>query len=175
MRVVFDLGPEDLKQFRAALRRARERVRSAEEFEIVDAAKHALDSLPIGGAPPFIRSRIQGVQRLIQMLEDEEWALPGPMRIGLVEALCYFSDPDDMIPDHIGVIGLLDDAIMLELTLKSHQPVLAAYDDFCVFRTALGRAKDDDARHSRAKLLAKRRATLVMRIRKRYRRIGALA
>ena len=175
MRVVFDLGPEDLKQFRAALRRARKRVRSAEEFEIVDAAKHALDRLPIGSAPPFIRTRIQGVQRLIQMLEDEEWALPGPMRIGLIEALVYFSDPDDLIPDHVGVIGLLDDAIMLELTLKSHQPVLAAYDDFCVFRTALGRAKDDEARHSRVKLLAKRRATLVARIRKRYKRIGALA
>jgi hypothetical protein len=39
----------------------------------------------------------------------------------------------------------------------------------------LGRAKDDDARHSRAKLLAKRRATLVARIRKRYKRIGTPA
>jgi len=171
MRVVFELGPEDLAEFRRALRRAHDRVRSADEYEIVEAAKHALDRLPIGGAPPFIRTRIQRVQRLIQMLEDEDWSLPGPMRKGLVEALVYFSDPDDLIPDHVGVIGLLDDAIMLELTLKAHQPTLAAYDEFCVFRTACGTPRDDAGRTKRQRLLAKRRAALVARIRKRYKRL----
>lgn len=173
MRIVFELSPEDLKQFRTALRLANERVRDADEVEIVDAAKHALDRLPLGNAPPFIRSRIQRVQRLIQMLEDEEWSLPGSMRRGLVEALVYFSDPDDMIPDGIGVIGLLDDAIMLELVLRANQPVLAAFDDFCVYRTALGQAGSEAARRRRAVLLTKRRAALIARIRRRYQRIAA--
>lgn len=167
LRIVFELSAEDLAQFRRALKRARERVRSADELEIIEATKHALDRLPIGGAPPFVRDRIQKVQRLVQMFEDEEWSLPRTLRTGLLDALVYFSDPDDMIPDHVGVIGLLDDAIMLELVIRSHRAVLDAYDDFCAFRDALGAAPagDDEARHDRTKRLARRRAALMARMR----------
>ena len=172
MKITFELEQTDIDRFQQALARARQLVQSMDECDIVAAAKQSLDTLPIGSAPAYVRRQLTLVQRLILMLEDEEWALPPPMRVGLIEALVYFSDPDDLIPDHVGVIGLLDDAIMLELTLKSHQPVLSAYDDFCVFRTALGRAKDDESRHARARLLSKRRSTLVARIRKRYKRIG---
>jgi hypothetical protein len=167
LRIVFELSAEDLAQFRRALKKAREKVRSADELEIIEATKHALDRLPIGSAPPFVRERIQKVQRLVQMFEDEEWSLSRTLRAGLLDALVYFSDPDDMIPDHIGVIGLLDDAIMLELVLRSHRAVLDAYDDFCAFRDALGAAVpgDDEARHDRARRLARRRAALTARMR----------
>jgi len=165
LRIVFELSAEDLAQFRRALKKARERVRSADELEIIEATKHALDRLPIGGAPPFVRERIQKVQRLVQMFEDEEWSLSRSLRAGLLDALVYFSDPDDMIPDHVGVIGLLDDAIMLELVLRSHRGVLDAYDDFCAFRDALGPAQDDEARHERTRRLARRRAALSARMR----------
>ena len=177
LKIVFELSAEDLSQFRRALKKARERVRSADELEIIEATKHALDRLPIGGAPPFVRERIQKVQRLVQMFEDEEWSLPRSLRAGLLDALVYFSDPDDMIPDHVGVIGLLDDAIMLELVLRSHHAVLDAYDDFCAFRLALGAAVtgDDEARRDRNKRLVRRRAALMARMRSETVGLKALA
>jgi hypothetical protein len=75
MRITIELEPADIARFQHALERARAAVRSADECELVDSAKHTLDSLPLGNAPGFVRERIAQVQRLIVMLEDDTWAL----------------------------------------------------------------------------------------------------
>jgi uncharacterized membrane protein YkvA (DUF1232 family) len=138
MRVVFELGPADMKRFDQALRRARAAVRSADESQIIDSARHTLAALPLENAPQYVRDRIGQVQRLIDMLEDEAWALPKALRNEAVSALVYFSDPDDLIPDHIPVIGLLDDAIVLELLIRQERDLLQAYERFCAHRRRLG-------------------------------------
>ncbi|MEX0899167.1 MAG: YkvA family protein [Gammaproteobacteria bacterium] len=143
MKITFELEPEDVERFQSALADARDAVRSADEGELIDCAKHSLDRLPLGVAPLYVRGRIGQVQRLIAMLEDEEWALPAALRQEVLSALVYFSDPEDMIPDGLPVIGLLDDAIMLEMLLREERDLLAAYDAFCEFRRALGPLPDD--------------------------------
>lgn len=172
MRVTFELEPCDIERFHEARVRARDMARCAEEADIVAAAKQALDALAIGGAPGYVRKRVVQVQRLILMLEDEAWALPKAERDDVVETLVYFSDPEDMIPDDVSVIGLLDDAILLELLLKRMRHVCQAYDDFCAHRSLLRAAGGE--RIDQARALAKRRAVLQQRMRRRSRR-GELA
>ena len=172
MRVTFELEPSDIERFHEALARAHRMVRCADEADIVAAAKHALDQLSIGSTPGYVRKRVVQVQRLILMLEDEAWALPRAEREDVVETLVYFSDPEDMIPDDLSVIGLLDDAIMLELLLRRMQHVLQAYEDFCAHRTLL--AGSGASRIEQAGALAKKRTTLQDRMRRRARR-GELA
>src|SRR5690606_9152285 len=46
----------------------------------------------------------------------------------------YFADPKDVIPDHVQVLGYLDDAIMIELCVRELRHELEAYDDFCEYR-----------------------------------------
>lgn len=138
MRIVIELGERDQRWFEEAMARARDAVRSADEVEILGSAKHTLDATPLGDAPDYIKERISKVQRLIQMLEDEAWALPPRHRSEVVAALVYFSDPEDLIPDEVPVIGMLDDAIMLELVLRHEQALLAAYERFCAARVGLG-------------------------------------
>jgi hypothetical protein len=168
MKITFELEPADVQRFQDALASARTAVRSADEGELVDCAKHSLDRLPLGSAPLYVRDRLGQVQRLIAMLEDEEWALPPALRTEVLSALVYFSDPDDMIPDGLPVIGLLDDAIMLELLLREERDLLAAYDGFCVFRRALGPLPDDlelrtawcaKLKHERHRLIAPLKAS----------------
>src|SRR5689334_19234356 len=134
MRVSFEIEASDVRRFLQALARARRMVRDADEADLVAAAKHALDTLPIASAPGYVRKRLTEVQRLIVMLEDEAWALSGAEREEVLRTLVYFSDPEDMIPDDVAVIGLLDDAIMLELLLRRLRHVIASYEDFCAFR-----------------------------------------
>ena len=172
MRVTFELEACDIERFHEALVRAQRMARCADESDIVAAAKQALDALAIGAAPGYVRKRIVQVQRLILMLEDECWALPRAERDDVAETLVYFSDPEDMIPDDLSVIGLLDDAILLELLLKRMRHVMQAYDDFCAHR-ALLRA-GGEGRIEQARTLAKRRLTLQERMRRRARR-GELA
>jgi uncharacterized membrane protein YkvA (DUF1232 family) len=161
MRITIELEPADIERFHEALARSRYIARGAEENDVLDAAKHALDSLPLASAPQYVRKRIGGVQTLIAMLEDEAWALSSAPREEVLTALVYFSDPEDLIPDDIEVIGLLDDAIMLELALRHLQPVLRAYAAFCRYRESLGPLPlDSAARHSYAQRLARKRDKL---------------
>lgn len=167
MRITIELEPADEQRFLQALSRSRLTARDADETDILDAAKQALDSLPISTAPSYVRKRIGGVQRLIVMLEDEAWALAGPYREDVLEALVYFSDPEDLIPDEIEVIGLLDDAIMLELLLRKLQHVLRAYADFCRYRDSLGPMPQGlSDRYSYVQRLARRRDVLRDRLRR---------
>lgn len=163
MRITIELDPRDIERFTQALVRSRRVAQEADETDVLDAAKQALDSLPIATAPSYVRKRIAGVQRLITMLEDEAWALPAPARVDVLEALVYFSDPEDLIPDDIEVIGLLDDAIMLELLLRKLAPVLRAYADFCRFRDAL-RESLPPTRQEYAVRLARKRDALRTRL-----------
>jgi hypothetical protein len=165
MRITIELDSADIERFMQALARSRRTAIETEEPDILDAARHALDSLPISTAPSYVRKRIGEVQRLIAMLEDEAWALPAPWRIDVLEVLVYFSDPEDLIPDHIEVIGLLDDAIMLELLLRKLAPAMRAYADFGAYRESLGTLpREPVARHEYAIKLARRRDALRLRL-----------
>lgn len=170
MRITFELEPADIERFHAALARARRAAYCADEVDVVDAAKYALDHLNVGTAPAYMRKRMCEVQRLIGMLEDEAWALADPERSDVIETLVYFSDPDDLIPDDVDVIGLLDDAIMLELLLRRLRHVRKAYADFCAYRAALGNEAFDADRQRVARQLAERRAALQARMRRARRR-----
>lgn len=167
MRITFELEPADVERFYAALTRARRMTECADEVDIIDAAKYALDHLNLATAPAYVRKRLGEVQRVIAMLEDEAWSLPDPERSDVIETLAYFSDPDDLIPDDVEVIGLLDDAIMLELLLRRLRHVLNAYADFCSFRATLIATRGDaETRHEHARRLAEHRAKLLARVRR---------
>ena len=163
MRITIEIEPKDLARFQQALQRSRHVAQEADEADILEAAKQALDSAPLATAPTYVRKRIAGVQRLITMLEDEAWALPAQSRVDVLEALVYFSDPEDLIPDDIEEIGLLDDAIMLELLLRKLASVLRAYADFCKFREELA-AAPPTTRQEYAVSLARKRDALRARL-----------
>jgi len=165
MRVSFEIEASDVRRFLQALARARRMVRDADEADLVAAAKHSLDTLPIASAPGYVRKRLTEVQRLIVMLEDEAWALSGAEREEVLKTLVYFSDPEDLIPDDVAVIGLLDDAIMLELLLRRLRHVIQAYEDFSAFRASIDGGGLERVEYARR--LARKREALQARMRRR--------
>lgn len=168
MRIILELEVQDVERFQQALERAGHAVRSADEHDIVEAAKHALDHLPLAQLPTYVRQRMQRVQGLLAMIEDDDWSLPMPERGNVLKTLAYVADPEDMIPDHIEVIGLLDDAIVLELLLRDQRHVLDAWRDFCAWRRAHGvLSASGDERMRQAARLARRRKALLARMRRR--------
>ena len=174
MRITFELDSSDLKRFHAAFERSRRLALEADEIDIIDAAKHALDTLCLGAMPTYVGKRLVHVQRLLLMFEDQEWGLPAPERTDALAALAYFGDPEDLIPDHLEVIGLLDDAVMLELLARRMRHVLEAYEQFCTIRKQLcAGATDGDDRVMRSRTLAEQRARLVDAMRARGRRAAA--
>jgi uncharacterized membrane protein YkvA (DUF1232 family) len=137
MEISFRLDPSDIREFREGLDRARKLVRTMDECDVVDSAKASLETLPIGEAPGYVRRQLARVQTLIVMLEDEEFALPQAARREVLAALVYLGDPDDLIPDARPVVGLLDDAIMVELVMRELGPTIGAFDAFVAERRAV--------------------------------------
>jgi uncharacterized membrane protein YkvA (DUF1232 family) len=135
MRFTLELSDRDLKFFREALKKSRDAVRHAEESEIIEAIGDVLDEIkneePL---PDFVSKRIPQLETMLSMLKDDEWCLPIDDRERMLAAFVYFGDPEDIVPDHIPVIGYLDDVIIIELVVKELQHTRDAYDDFCKFR-----------------------------------------
>jgi len=119
MQISFELSDNDLNFFRKALKESRRAVRDADETEIIDAVNVVLDEIrknePL---PDFVSKRIPELESLISMLTDEEWHLPEADRERLLATFIYFADPEDILPDHIPVIGYLDDVIIIELVVR---------------------------------------------------------
>lgn len=170
MRISFVLEAEDIARFHAALARAERLADCMDECDVVETAKEALNTLPLASAPRYVRQRLVCVQQMILMLEDEAWCLPSGERREVLRTLIYFADPEDLIPDDVAVIGLLDDAIMLELLLRRLRHVIDAYVDFCNYRREL--QSDPTLDRSRLGILvARRRDALRERMRRRIARV----
>jgi hypothetical protein len=105
---------------------------------------------------------------MIAMVRDEAWALPEGDRERVLSALVYFCDPNDVIPDNVAVLGFLDDAIMIELSVRELKHELDAYDDFCDFRQHQAQRRGLEAdKVGRAEWLEGRREELVERMHQR--------
>jgi len=169
MRFSINLSDRDLRFFRKALRKSRDAVRHAEEAEIIEAIGDVLEDIkseqPL---PDFVEKRIPQLESLIRMLRDEEWSLPKREREILLATFVYFGDPEDILPDHIPVIGFLDDVIIIELAVRELLHVREAYEDFCEYRDDYdkkNRGKNDSA--VRRDRIDKKRQKLHQRMKRR--------
>jgi uncharacterized membrane protein YkvA (DUF1232 family) len=171
MKVTFDLTDNDLKYFRRVMKEVRAKHKNSSEQEILDACRALIEGISATRAPDFVRSRVEKLSVLIEMLEDTEWRIGGRDRERVVRGMAYFAEPDDMIPDKVPVLGFLDDAIMVELVVNELVHEIDAYADFCDFRIRREETygKDDDDA-TREEWMESRRRALHDRIRRRRQR-----
>jgi uncharacterized membrane protein YkvA (DUF1232 family) len=173
MRISFELDDNDLKHFRLIMNEARKAARRMAPEDIVAAAEDLLSKVPLAEAPGFIVERLERLRLMIQMLSDIEWRLPHQDAARVLNALAYFAEPEDLIPDHIPGLGFLDDAIMIELVLRELKHEMEAYQDFCDYRERLSQ-RGDGSTPSRQGWLDARRKELQARMRRRRGRVAGL-
>ena len=168
--VTLEFTEEGLDYFRPRPHRVRNRIAQRPPHAVAAAALAAVARLRSTARSPFIRRRIDRVARLAAMLDDPEWQLPGLERGRVLDGLAYVADVQDLVPDDVPVLGLVDDAIMLELLLRELQHELDAYEEFDEYRRDEAARRDKPGVHrpvSREDWLASRREALHARIRER--------
>jgi uncharacterized membrane protein YkvA (DUF1232 family) len=85
-------------------------------------------------APSFVLEAVQTLEDLLGVLDDKDYAAPAPVHRAVLAALAYFSDPKDVIPDDVPMVGFLDDAIMIRLVEEDLKHELWGYRKFHKFR-----------------------------------------
>lgn len=130
----YELQPQRLERFNQALRELSPEASAMTLDQIASAAKRALERHPDGSTPPFVQARMDALRRLETLAADDAFE-PGPELRRQVRVLqAYRADHADLIPDDIAVVGLLDDAVLVDIALQLLQRELADYEDFCRFR-----------------------------------------
>jgi uncharacterized membrane protein YkvA (DUF1232 family) len=132
--VTLTLSDDDLAWFRSVIQRVREHAGARDDAETARAATRVVARLRGATRSPYILRRLDRVARLVEMLHDPAWQLPDPERRRVMECLAYLADSQDIVPDDVPVLGLLDDAIVLELLLADLRHELEAYEEFVDYR-----------------------------------------
>ncbi len=167
-KLTIELSDKDLRHFRRELKRAKAAVDIADDDEILSAAADLVKALRTSELPDFVRERLGKLETLYSMLADPDWPLRDGERSPVLAALAYVCDPEDIIPDNIPGIGLLDDAVMIELVFRELRHEIEAYEDFLGFRASL-LAQTATKRNPEAATakLDRRRTALMARMRRR--------
>lgn len=132
--LTIELNDRDLAHFNNAMEAATKAAEGKSPEEVIKAAGKLLMDAQKVHVPDFILQRLLQLDNMIAMVRDQGWMLSDEDKQRVMSALVYFADPSDVIPDHIEVLGYLDDAIMIELCVKELKHELDAYEDFCDFR-----------------------------------------
>ncbi len=172
LRITLELDDKDLQHFSLIMREARNASAMVTPEDIVEACEQLLADVDGSGAPGFILERLDKLRTMIDMLSDIDWRLPQADANRALNALAYFVEPEDLIPDHIPGLGLLDDAIMIELVVRELQHEIEAYEDFCRYRQERRNAEGATSNVSRDEWLDERRKHLQSRMHRRRKQGG---
>jgi uncharacterized membrane protein YkvA (DUF1232 family) len=135
LRISFELDDDDLDHFRLIMLQARNAATRRSPEEIVATADQLMQELSTQRTSGFITERLQDLRLMRRMISDVDWRLPHAETNRVLNALAYFAEPDDLIPDDIPGLGFLDDAIMIELVVRELLHEIEAYREFCDYRT----------------------------------------
>jgi uncharacterized membrane protein YkvA (DUF1232 family) len=130
-KVTFTLDESDANYFRNLYRKAKKGAKNQRPEQIIrDARAIVKDVRSSKKTPAFVEDAITVLSDLVDLIQDEAYAAPQKVRNEVLAALAYFSDPEDLIPDHIPGLGFLDDAIMVKFIEDEFKHELWGYRKF---------------------------------------------
>jgi hypothetical protein len=85
-------------------------------------------------AHDVIDTRLGHVQELRAMVADPAWDSDYAMRQRVAKLLDYIDRDDDLIEDHVPLLGQLDDVLLIELAWPAFADEVEDFRDFCAYR-----------------------------------------
>lgn len=170
--ITFELSDSDVEHFLAMAQEAQHALKASgiSPNEVTAGVRELFKQAHATNLPEFISTRLKKLETLVEMVDDDEWKLEGEDLERVLNAIAYFADPEDLIPDRVPGIGFLDDAIMAELVVETLDNEIIAYEEFCAYRSAEEKRRENqglDPNVGREDWLADQRAVLHNRMRKR--------
>ena len=134
-KVSFTLDEADADYFRALYRKAKRDAVGQDAAKIIQEAKVIVKEVRASKkTPAFVTEALSILSDLTDLIQDDEYAAPAPVRNQVLAGIAYFSNPDDLIPDHIPGLVFLDDAIMIKFIEEEFKHELWGYRRFRALR-----------------------------------------
>ena len=166
IQISFELSDSDLDHFRSMMKAAMEKASEYPPAEVLKKARAVCAEMEQANLPDFVKHRMDSLETLISALEDPEWQMPEDEKNEILTSLAYFSEPEDLVPDNIPGLGYVDDAIMIELVIQELSQDLAAYKQFCKYRTTEENRRGVEANVNRDSWLTSKRTELRSQMRR---------
>ena len=136
-KVSFTLDESDANYFRSLYRKAKRGAKDLDTSTIIRDARAIVREVRASKKTPgFVIEAIEVLADMVDLIQDDEYAAPKRVREEVLAALAYFSNPEDLIPDHIPGLGFLDDAIMIKFIEDEFKHELWGYRKFRSLRDA---------------------------------------
>ena len=114
-KVTFQLDESDADYFRSLYRKAKRGAAEHEPELIIQAARDVVKRVRSAKKTPhFVIEAIEVLADLTDLIQDDAYAAPEKVKSEVLAALAYFTNPEDLIPDHVPGLGFLDDALMVK-------------------------------------------------------------
>ncbi len=134
-KVTFTLDEEDAQYFRSLYQKAKRGAKDLDAATIIKDARAIVKQVHANKkTPKFVSDAISVLADLADLIQDDGWAAPKQVRDEVLAGIAYFSNPDDLIPDHIPGLGFLDDAIMVKFIEDEFKHELWGYRKFRTLR-----------------------------------------
>lgn len=130
-KVTFTLDETDANYFRSLYRKAKRGAKDLDATAVIRDARGIVKQVRASKKTPgFVIEAVEVLADLVDLIQDDEYAAPKRVRDEVIGGLAYFSNPEDLIPDHIPGLGFLDDAIMIKFIEEEFKNELWGYRKF---------------------------------------------
>jgi uncharacterized membrane protein YkvA (DUF1232 family) len=130
-KVTFQLDESDAEYFRGLYRKAKKNAADHERDAVIRAARDVVKRVRgTKKTPHFVIEAIEVLADLTDLIQDDAYAAPEKVRSEVLAALAYFTNPEDLIPDHVPGLGFLDDALMVKFIEEEFKHELWGFRKF---------------------------------------------
>ena len=136
----YPLDPARVAEFNAIIQSVAPGAPPVDASLIAAMARELVGDAGKDGMASIVR-RLDQARSLESMASDAAWRLPATDAERVDTVMSYLERKDDLIPDEVPVLGMLDDAVLVELAQRALKREVEDYADFCRFREAEAKAR----------------------------------
>ena len=129
-----EITDDEVRRFNELAHSLNEAMPPLSADQLAGVARRVLRTAAAGGQSPFIRSRLRRAAEMREMAADRAWPLAETAQRRIHDLLAYLDDPHGLIHDDVPVVGLLDDALLVDIAMDTLRDELDDYAEFCRFR-----------------------------------------
>ena len=105
-------------------------ISTKDEKHILASMNETLAKLNDNNKESYVKNHLETLENMVQMLSDDQWKMMEYERHYIISVIHYLIEENDIIPDSIPGVGLLDDCIMIDIVEEKLKEKLKKYNEF---------------------------------------------